>query len=174
MYIIHKTIGLDDPRMDPRMEYKGSFWCFTCTYIPDGLGIHTDWIPGAEVGESVAKAIKFCSSYEGELSVRRHTTQWEEIEHASAEADQGIYPEKIIYELTPDDISNTTALIKTMMRVYNNLYQKDPETQFKINNAIDQIRDVNQAQMALGVYFGVLTAYSNGKDLTPPFPISWN
>jgi len=115
MYIVHEAIPSNDPRWHPEMIRVGSFWQYLITEVPDGKNIYTDWLNGEVVTRDVARAYKFTGSRNNEMSIRRQTDIWEEIEAASSETVMGTGP-KAIYELTVNDVNNTVQLMRTVIK----------------------------------------------------------
>ena len=71
MYIMYESLISSDPRLDSRIKEIGKFWHVTISYIApeDEADVIISWLNGEVVEESVAKADKFTSAYERELSV---------------------------------------------------------------------------------------------------------
>jgi hypothetical protein len=115
MYIVHETVAGDDPRLHPSMQMFGSFWHYTIRYIPDNENVYIDWLKGAVISEDVAKAHKFTSAVNGELTVKKNTSNWDELLHASSENMNG---PKAIYELTVRDHDNCVAFLKATFGIF--------------------------------------------------------
>lgn len=151
MYIIHETVAGNDPRLHPKMTRYANYWHYTIHIVPDNENIYVDWLNGEVISEKVAKAYKFCSSKNGEMSVRKSTTIYEEIESASSEADLGLGP-KIIYELTLEDQQNAVELLRVIIKNFAKNRIQDPAKRQAAIDAANQATTVDQCNSVLGVH----------------------
>jgi hypothetical protein len=150
MYIIHETVAGDDPRLHPSMKLFGSWWHYTIRHVPDNENIYVDWLNGVVVTEEIAKAHKFCSAVNGELTVKRNTTNWDDLLHASNENADG---PKAIYELTVRDNENCINFLRATLGVFiqnrvADYTEKQRLTQLiQEANSIDQLKRIQAENM---------------------------
>ena len=172
-YIIHETIPGDDPRLDPRMEHVGEFWHYTVIKFPSGSDVIHQWLHGAEISEDVAKAYKFTSAHQNEISVRKSTSIYDEIADGSGDT-EGSDGAKIYYRLNANDIKNTLDFFKTVMKLHlKNHADANSANVQTLNRMIDQVDSVTNAQMLMYDYFDVGFPCCQTKARAPKFNIIW-
>ena len=171
-YIIHEAVAGDDPRIDPKMETVGEFWHYSIIKFPSDQGIVYHWLNGVEVTESIAKAYKFTSAHENEVSVRVSTTNYDEISDGSGDTEDR-ESTKIYYRLTAEDQKNTIDFFKAIMKLHlqNRADSSSKNTQ-ALASMIDRLSSVTDAQNLMYDYLDVGFAVNVTQRRAPKFNVS--
>ena len=177
MYIMFETIASNDPRLDPKLSFVGKFWHYTIGYVApeDESGVITSWLRGTEISEDVAKADKFCSAYEGELSVMANEDG--SIASMTTPTSYGNpFYKKAAYFLTSDDTANAIRCMQEAMRLFTRDHTSDEPLQTQLYALIDalDLTNLDAAQMFMATYFDFDTAYTQGRPRYPEFTVNWN
>lgn len=174
-YIIHESVAGNDPRLHPKMEQIGEFWHYNVIKFPsnDPDIVHS-WLHGEEVTENVAKAYKFTSAHENEISVRKSTNVYEEIFDGSGDTED-LDETKVYYRLTPTDTNNTLEFFKTIMRIHiKNHADETSKYTSALRSMVDQVSTINQAQDLMYDYFDVGFPINARRVRKPKFNINWS
>lgn len=176
MYIIFETISGNDPRLDGRIKFTGTFWHYTIAYIDpnDEKDVIISWLNGTEVSESVAKADKFASSYNGELTIIKGTSpsSYEDFVSPTSNGDNNY--KKDLYVLTEQDEENATTLLKEILTNYSTNHLTEKEQLELMLSEISKLKTLNETQMFMATYFEFDIAYTNGKDKVKEFDFTWS
>ncbi len=173
-YIIHETVAGDDPRLHPLMERMGEFWCYSVIKFPSNNNdiVHS-WLHGQEVTESVAKAYKFTSAHENEISVRKSTNIYDEIFDGSGDTEE-LDETKVYYRLTEADKINCVEFYKTIMRIHlKNHTESNSKSAAGLNAAINKLTTINQTQELMYDYFDIGFPINTRRKRNPKFKIHW-
>ena len=175
MYIMYESLISSDPRLDSRIKEIGKFWHVTISYIApeDEADVIISWLNGEVVEESVAKADKFTSAYERELSVMTLASAPEDLIVATSGGNQ--FYKKEAYFLTDADAENAIKCMKVGMRLFTKNHCKDEDIKTQLLAKIDTIGeyDLEAAQLFMATYFDYGTAYTQGKQTFPEFTVNW-
>lgn len=166
----------NDPRLDPRMVICGKFWHHTIAYIaPEHeADVIISWLNAIVIPEAVAKADKFCSAYNGELSVvSAKVNDPSELTIPSSLGDPHYVKET--YFLTPTDVSNAILCMKAAMTLFTNARAPAGENKTRLLGMIDALdtTDLDAAQLFMATYFDFGTAYTERQRKAPEFVINW-
>lgn len=171
-----ETIASNDPRLDPKISFVGKFWHHTIAYIKpeDESSVNTSWLNGTVISEEVANADKFCSSYEGELSVMANEDGTiASMITPTSYGDQ--FYKKAAYFLTQEDKANAVICMQEAMRLFTRDHARDPSIQEQLYAHIDSLdpHDLDAAQLFMATYFEFDTAYTEGRPKYPDFEVDW-
>jgi hypothetical protein len=171
IYIIHEAISGNDPRLDSRMEEFGEFWHYTVTRFPADQDIVYHWLNGTVVPERVAKAYKFTSAHDNEISVRKATSIWDDLADGSGDTEA----EKIYYRLDPNDQANAVEFFKTVMKLHieNHADPSSRHTQ-TLKSMIDRLGSVTESQVLMYDYFDVGFPCTATRARRPNFEVKFN
>ena len=173
IYIIHENVPGNDPRLDPNMQRMGDFWHYIVQKFPAGKDIVWSWLKGEQVSENVAKAYKFTSSYENEISVRKSTNVYEEIADGSGDTED-LDQTKIYYRLTTADQQNCVEFFKTVMRIHiKNHTEENSKNAQALLKMIDQLTTVTACQDLMYDYFDVGFPVNVRRKRAPTFKMNW-
>ena len=173
IYIIHEAVPGNDPRLDPQMEMLGDFWHYQIHKFPANQDIVWKWFHGEQVTENVAKAYKFTSAHENEISVRKSTNIYEELADGSGDTED-LDETKIYYRLTSVDQQNCVEFFKTVMRIHiKNHTEKNSKTAQALLKMVDQLTTVTACQELMYDYFDVGFPVNNRRKRSPKFNINW-
>lgn len=171
-YIIHEAIPGNDPRIDAKMESVGEFWHYSVIKFPSNENIVYHWLNGVEVSEAVAKAYKFTSADENEISVRKATTQYEEIVDGSGDT-EGEEGTKIYYRLTAQDQQNTVDFFKAIMGLHlKNRADSSSKNVQTLTSMVNNLSSVTDAQNLMYDYFDVGFAVNATRVRRPKFNVN--
>lgn len=170
MYITYETISGNDPRLDSRMEYIGSFWHYTISYIsPEHeTDVYVKWLNGVEISENVAKSYKFMNALNGELSLRVSASSVNDIVHASGDT-----PEKILYHMNEQELSDTVELYKAIMLNYMDNHCQGGEVKEALRAKINETKTLPDIQMLMATYYDFDVAYTQGKKKKKELIVVW-
>jgi len=170
MYITFETIPGNDPRLDPKMEFVGSFWHYTIAYIPpqDEEEVYTKWLKGAVISEGAAKAHKFTNALDREISIRVSATNADEVVHASGDT-----PEKILYVMNDQEVNDTRDLYKAIMQNYLDNHCTDENHKERLSKKISEVATLEEAQMLMASYYDFDVAYTIHRPKNKEFIINW-
>lgn len=158
------TVSSNDPRLDPRIVFTGKFWHLTIAYIaPEHESeVIYSWLQPEIIPEEVAKADKFTSAYNGELSVLTRTPgSYEDIVIPSSGGNAHYVKEA--YFLTDDDKRNAIKCMQVGMKIWaRKYYTHNVDMLIEQIDSLDPL-DLDDAQMFMATYFDYDTAYTNGK-----------
>ena len=173
---MYESLISSDPRLDSRIKEIGKFWHVTISYIApeDEADVIISWLNGEVVEESVAKADKFTSAYERELSIMTAVAETEEIVIATSGGNQ--FYKKEAYFLTDADAENAIKCMKVGMRIFTKNHCRDEAIKTQLLAKIDAIGeyDLEAAQLFMATYFDYGTAYTQGKQTFPEFAVNWS
>lgn len=171
-YIIHEAIPGNDPRIDAKMESVGEFWHYSVIKFPSKENIVYHWLNGVEVSEAVAKAYKFTSADENEISVRKATNIYDEIVDGSGDTEDD-ESTKIYYRLTAQDQQNTVDFFKAIMRLHlRNRADSSSKNVQTLNSMIDRLSTVTDAQNLMYDYFDIGFAVNTTRLRRPKFNVN--
>lgn len=173
-YIIHESVAGNDPRLHPKMERMGEFWHYNVIKFPSNdPDIVYSWLHGEEVTESVAKAYKFTSAHENEISVRKSTNVYEEIFDGSGDTED-LDETKVYYRLTPADKNNAVEFFKTVMRIHvKNWTDSSSKYSQTLLRMINDVQTITQAQDLMYDYFDVGFPCNARRVRNPKFQVNW-
>lgn len=171
-----ETIASNDPRLDPKISFVGKFWHYTIAYVKpeDESSVVTSWINGTVVTEAVANADKFCTAYDGEISVMANEDG--SIASMLAPTSYGDkFYKKAAYFLTEEDNKNAIECMKVAMRLFTRDHTTDTVIQEQMYALIDDLdaTDLSGAQMFMATYFDFDTAYTQGRPRAPSIEVNW-
>jgi hypothetical protein len=175
MYIVYEAIGHSDPRFDPKINEIGKFWHYTVAYIApeDEPSVITSWLKGEEVSESVAKANKFASASNGELTVvNKLATNYEDIISPTSYGNNNY--KKDIYFLTPQNKTDSVAFLKIVMKQYT-ISKAPAEVAAKLIEKIEALdaNDLDAAQYFMYCYFPWSIYATEGRPRPREFEVPW-
>lgn len=175
MYIIYETVAGDDPRVTPEIEFVGSVWHYTISYIsPENESeVFLKWLKPTEISEAVAKAYKFVASHEGEVNLKVPVDLngdgfIDEIELATSQS------EKIPYFLTADDDKNTSDLLKAIMKNHIDKHLEDAATKTRLLEIIDAAQTLLDTQIVMATYFDFDVAATANMTLVKEVEVPWS
>jgi hypothetical protein len=172
---MYESLISSDPRLDSRIKEIGKFWHITISYIApeDEADVIISWLNGEVVEEAVAKADKFTSAYERELSVMSAVANPAELVIATSGGNQ--FYKKEAYFLTDADAENAIKCMKAGMRIFTKNHCRDEDIKTQLLAKIDAIGeyDLEAAQLFMATYFDYGTAYTQGKQTFPEFAVNW-
>lgn len=158
------TVSSNDPRLDPRIIFTGKFWHLTIAYIAPEYESEViySWLNATVIPEAVAKADKFCSAYQNEISVLTLTPgSYEDIVIPTSGGNSQYVKET--YFLTETDKRNAIICMQEAMKIWaNSHYSHNVAQLLEQIDLLDPV-DLNGAQMFMATYFDFDTAYTNGK-----------
>ena len=173
IYIIHESVPGNDPRLDPKMERIGDFWHYVVQKFPADRDIVWKWLNGEQVTENIAKAYKFTSAYENEISVRKSTNIYEEISGASGDTED-LDETKIYYRLTQVDQQNAVEFFKTVMRIHvKNYTEENSKNAHTLLKMIERAATISECQDLMYDYFDVGFPINVRRKRAPKFQIHW-
>lgn len=169
MYIVHKTLNSNDPRIPKNSSIIGHYWHFTIREILDGKGVYIDWLLYEKVSEEVAYSYKLSGSYKGIVSISEPVTNIKDMQSSSGDTEW----KKYSYRLTKQDKANATELKKVCMRLFAREYVQNQKQLKRLLTEVNNCDTVERCDQVLHHYFGVNTNTTNGTPRNPEFKVDW-
>lgn len=169
MYIIYETIGNNDPRFDPKLEYVSTAWHYTISKVPaDHVSkVNLELLKATEITEGMAHAHHFTNAVDGEISVMKNVLNPADIIQPTSEGDADYA--KVDYKLSSTDEVNAIGLLKAMMLNFAENHFTEELGLVQIRTKVPSLTTLKNTQMFFATYFEWDCAYTAGKEKTPEF-----